>query len=55
MAEFISRGSNLRITDLAQTLRYALGCRNMKTATILDSNTDKTQVLYIFSFIFKKS
>ena len=35
------KGYELRITDLAQTLRYVFGCKNMKKAAILDPNAKK--------------
>ena len=44
------RGSEVRITDLAETLGYVLGYRNMKKLTL-----KKTKVLGTFSFILKKS
>ena len=48
------RGYELRITDLAQTLRYVFGCRNVKKAATLDPNAQKAEVLRLFSFILKK-
>ena len=48
------RGSEVRITDLAEILGYVFGYRNMKKAAILDSNAKKTKVLSTFSFIMKK-
>ena len=35
------RGSGVRITDLAETLGYVFGYRNMKKAAILDPNAKK--------------
>ena len=36
-----NRGSGVLITDLAETLGYVFGYRNMKKAAILDPNAPK--------------
>ena len=43
------RGSEVRITDLAETLGYVFGYRNMKKAAILDPNAKKLEFLTLLA------